>query len=142
MNTVEQRAAMLGEYIIDRQATVRDAAKRFGISKSTVHKDVTDRLRGANPSLYAAVREVLEKNHQTARDVLIFGHHFLYNRSIGNRGGRVYVQFLSVCFCGLRGGRLGVVHSLRSQKAAVGAASAASSEPLAAVRQKTAHGGV
>ena len=51
MNTVEQRAAMLGEYIIDRQATVRDAAKRFGISKSTVHKDVTDRLRGANPSL-------------------------------------------------------------------------------------------
>ena len=50
MNTVEQRAAMLGEYIID------------GISKSTVHKDVTDRLRGANPSLYAAVREVLEKN--------------------------------------------------------------------------------
>lgn len=62
MNTVEQRAVMLGEYIMEHQATVRDAAKRYGISKSTVHKDVTERLRGSNPALYAAVREVLEKN--------------------------------------------------------------------------------
>ena len=62
METVEERAATLGTYIIKHNATVRDAAKRFGVSKSTVHKDVTDRLRGINPSLYSGVRAVLEKN--------------------------------------------------------------------------------
>ena len=63
MDTVEERAATLGAYIIEHNATVREAAKRFGISKSTVHKDVTFRLRSVNPSLYSGVRAVLEKRH-------------------------------------------------------------------------------
>jgi putative DeoR family transcriptional regulator (stage III sporulation protein D) len=59
---VEERAIELGEYIIENNATVRAAAKKFHISKSTVHKDVADRLRTVNPSLYGQVREVLETN--------------------------------------------------------------------------------
>lgn len=59
---VEERAAMLGEYIIESKATVRSAAKKFGISKSTVHKDVSQRLKNVNPSLYREVREILENN--------------------------------------------------------------------------------
>ena len=58
------RAVILGEYILDTGATVRAAAKVFKISKSTVHKDVTDRLRYDNPQLYRRVRKVLEKNKQ------------------------------------------------------------------------------
>lgn len=59
---VEQRAAMLGEYIIESKSTVRSAAKKFGISKSTVHKDVSQRLRNINPTLYKEVREILNTN--------------------------------------------------------------------------------
>ena len=59
---VEDRAAMLGEYIVENKATVRRAAKQFGVSKSTVHKDVTERLRTVNPALWAGVRQVLEIN--------------------------------------------------------------------------------
>lgn len=59
---VEERAAMLGEYIIENKATVRSAAKKFGISKSTVHKDVSQRLKNVNPVLYKEVREILETN--------------------------------------------------------------------------------
>ena len=58
------RAVILGEYIIDTGATVRAAAKVFKISKSTVHKDVTERLRRENPTLYKQVNEVLQKNKQ------------------------------------------------------------------------------
>lgn len=58
----ETRAVHLGEYIIDTGATVRAAAKVFKISKSTVHKDVTERLRYDNPMLYREVKRVLEKN--------------------------------------------------------------------------------
>ncbi len=61
-NTVEERARLLGEYIAEEGATVRQAAQRFGVSKSTVHKDVTGRLRRLNPALYRRVREVLEIN--------------------------------------------------------------------------------
>ena len=57
---VEERAAMLGEYIIESQATVRKAAKVFGVSKSTVHKDVSQRLKYINPQLYKKVKAVLE----------------------------------------------------------------------------------
>ena len=56
------RAVILGEYIIDTGATVRAAAKVFKISKSTVHKDVTDRLFHINRELYKQVKAVLEKN--------------------------------------------------------------------------------
>lgn len=59
---VEERAAMLGEYIIESKATVRKTAKKFGISKSTVHKDVSQRLKTINPTLYKEVRAVLDQN--------------------------------------------------------------------------------
>ena len=58
----DDRATILGEYIVKTGATVRAAAKVFKISKSTVHKDVTERLRHDNPALYREVKQVLEKN--------------------------------------------------------------------------------
>ena len=59
---VEERAAVIGEYIIESKATVRNAAKKFGISKSTVHKDVSQRLKSINPALYREVKKILEIN--------------------------------------------------------------------------------
>lgn len=61
---VTQRAVILGEYILDTGSTVRATAKVFKISKSTVHKDVTERLSHDNPQLYRQVKAVLEKNKQ------------------------------------------------------------------------------
>ncbi len=58
----DDRAVILGEYIIETGATVRAAAKIFKISKSTVHKDVTERLLHINREMYKQVKEVLEKN--------------------------------------------------------------------------------
>ncbi|MBQ7124665.1 MAG: sporulation transcriptional regulator SpoIIID [Oscillospiraceae bacterium] len=58
----EERAVLAAEYIIENGATVRKAAKEFGVSKSTVHKDVSQRLSRINPSLYKEVKAVLEKN--------------------------------------------------------------------------------
>ena len=58
----EERAVRLGEYIAQTHATVRTAAKAFGVSKSTVHKDVTLRLRRLNRVLYEEVRAVLQSN--------------------------------------------------------------------------------
>ena len=58
------RAVVLGEYILDTGATVRATAKVFKISKSTVHKDVTERLCHDNPQLDRLVKAVLEKNKQ------------------------------------------------------------------------------
>ena len=62
---VETRCEMLGKYIVDNEATVRNAANHFGISKSTVHKDVTFYLRHADPILYAEVKEILEHHKET-----------------------------------------------------------------------------
>ncbi len=59
---VEQRAIELAEYIIENKTTVRAAAVKFGISKSTVHMDVANRLKKLNPVLYQNVREVLDFN--------------------------------------------------------------------------------
>lgn len=59
---IEERAAEIAMYIIENNATVRQAAKNFGISKSTVHKDVTERLSQINPSLAAQTRKVLDVN--------------------------------------------------------------------------------
>ncbi|MBQ5390433.1 MAG: sporulation transcriptional regulator SpoIIID [Clostridia bacterium] len=53
---------MLGAYIIENNATVRDTAQKFSISKSTVHKDVTEKLYHENRQLYKKVKAVLEKN--------------------------------------------------------------------------------
>lgn len=59
---LEERACDLANYIIDNKATVRAAAKKFGISKSTVHKDLTERLEHCNLSLYREVKSILELN--------------------------------------------------------------------------------
>jgi len=59
---MEDRACELGNYIVEQRATVRAAAKRFGLSKSSVHKDVTARLYAIDRSLYVQVRAVLEEN--------------------------------------------------------------------------------
>lgn len=61
-STIEQRACELAVYIIETGATVRNCAKHFGISKSTVHKDLSQRLRQCNKSLYLQARKVLEQN--------------------------------------------------------------------------------
>ena len=62
IETIEQRACELAVYIIETGATVRTAARHFGISKSTVHKDLSYRLPRYNKHLYRQVREVLEEN--------------------------------------------------------------------------------
>jgi len=59
---IEERACALAEYIIENRATVRAAAKRFGISKSTVHKDISERLKTIDRPLYRTVKEVLDVN--------------------------------------------------------------------------------
>ena len=59
-----ERAAELGRYIVETGATVRKTAAVFNVSKSTVHKDVTERLKHINPSLYREVGLVLEQNKQ------------------------------------------------------------------------------
>lgn len=59
---IEERAIEIGTYIIDANATVRQTAKQFGVSKSTVHKDVSERLIYINPTLASEVRKVLDVN--------------------------------------------------------------------------------
>ena len=59
---IEERAIDIANYIIDYNATVRHTAKQFGISKSTVHKDVTERLSQINPALAREARKVLDVN--------------------------------------------------------------------------------
>lgn len=59
---IEERAIGIANYIIDHNATVRQTAKTFGISKSTVHKDATDRLMQINPALARQARKVLDVN--------------------------------------------------------------------------------
>jgi len=59
---IEERALEIGAYIMESNATVRQTAKKFGVSKSTVHKDVSERLEYINPSLAAEVRKVLDAN--------------------------------------------------------------------------------
>ena len=60
--TIEERVLHLAQYIIDSKDTVRGAAKKFCISKSTVHKDVTERLEEINPALAKEVRKILDEN--------------------------------------------------------------------------------
>ena len=63
-DTIEERACALAVYMIETGATVRAAARHFGISKSTVHKDLSQRLPQCNRLLYQQVRQVLELNKQ------------------------------------------------------------------------------
>ena len=60
--SIEERATELAQYIIDSKDTVRGTAKKFGISKSTVHKDVSERLLEISPTLAYEVRKVLDEN--------------------------------------------------------------------------------
>ena len=62
--TKQERCVSLAKYIIENKATVRNAGKVFGISKSTVHQDITSRLEKINPELHKQVKEVLEINKQ------------------------------------------------------------------------------
>ncbi|MEA4816088.1 MAG: sporulation transcriptional regulator SpoIIID [Lachnospiraceae bacterium] len=59
---IEERAVEVAKFIVNTNTTVRETAKKFGISKSTVHKDITDRVEKINPSLARDVRKVLEIN--------------------------------------------------------------------------------
>lgn len=59
---IESRVLTLSQYIIEQKATVRSAAKKFGISKSTVHKDISERLVKINPTLAKKVRSILNEN--------------------------------------------------------------------------------
>lgn len=63
-DTIEQRACALAVYMIENGATVRAAAKQFGISKSAVHKDLQQRLPKCNKALYDQVRLILDQNKQ------------------------------------------------------------------------------
>ena len=57
-----ERPEIIGDYVVDTGATVRAAASHFGISKSTVHKDLSHKLKWINPSLYEEVKQVLDRN--------------------------------------------------------------------------------
>ena len=59
---IEERAVEIANYIVEENATVRQAAKKFGVSKSTVHKDVADRLSTIHPTLASQARKVLDMN--------------------------------------------------------------------------------
>lgn len=61
---IEERAEQLALYIIENRTTVRDTAKKFDVSKSTVHKDVSERLKKQNYALYLQVKQVLDINKQ------------------------------------------------------------------------------
>lgn len=59
-----ERCVQLARYMLERQTTVRDTSRQFGVSKSTVHKDITVRLRQVSPSLYQEIRKLLDLNKQ------------------------------------------------------------------------------
>lgn len=60
----KERCVIIGTYLVENQATVRSAAAKFGISKSTVHKDVTEHLNRVNHTLYLEVEKILQKNKE------------------------------------------------------------------------------
>ena len=62
--TNKERCLVLASYLVENKATVRAVAGKFGISKSTVHKDVTQTLKSVNPALYQQVKDILEVNKQ------------------------------------------------------------------------------
>lgn len=64
LSSGKERCVILGTYLVENNSTVRSVAARFGVSKSTVHKDITQNLKHVNHSLYAEVKNILEKNKQ------------------------------------------------------------------------------
>ena len=81
---IEKRAIEIGTYIVDKNATVRQAAKAFGVSKSTVHKDVAERLVLINPTLAAEARKVLDmnKSERHIRGGLATKEKYLHEKSL------------------------------------------------------------
>jgi len=61
-DSIEDRARLIGVYIVENSCTVRRAAQKFGVSKSTVHKDITERLQKSDRALYNQVRKILDIN--------------------------------------------------------------------------------
>lgn len=59
---ISERVITLAQYMIEHKATVRATAKKFGISKSTVHKDISERLQRLNPALFSEAKEILDEN--------------------------------------------------------------------------------
>lgn len=82
---IEERAMDIANYIIENNATVRQTAKQFGISKSTVHKDVTDRLTQINPALAKEARKVLDinKSERHIRGGLATKEKYLHQHELG-----------------------------------------------------------
>ena len=80
---IEERSINLAHYIIESKDTVRGAARKFGISKSTVHKDVTERLEKINPMLAKEVREILDENKAN----ICLTHSYLNNDVYCTAGG-------------------------------------------------------
>ena len=64
ISTAKERCIVLGTYLVETKTTVRAVAQKFNVSKSTVHKDVTQTLKKVNPSLYDDVKRILDKNKQ------------------------------------------------------------------------------
>ena len=62
ISSTKERCVLLATYLIETQSTVRAVAAKFGVSKSTVHKDITCNLKRINPELYNRAKEILEKN--------------------------------------------------------------------------------
>ncbi len=82
---IEERAIGIANYIIENNATVRQTAKQFGISKSTVHKDVTERLMQINPTLAKEARKVLDvnKSERHIRGGLATKEKYLHQHELG-----------------------------------------------------------
>ena len=82
---IEERAIDIANYIIENNATVRQTAKAFGISKSTVHKDVTERLMQINPTLAKEARKVLDvnKSERHIRGGLATKEKYLHQHELG-----------------------------------------------------------
>jgi len=85
-----ERCEILADYLIKNRETVRGAAVRFGISKSTVHKDVTEKLQRVNPSLYEEVKELLDLNkserHLRGGEATRLKYRMMRNASLTSRG--------------------------------------------------------
>ena len=78
----KERCEILADYVIDTGATVRSTAKHFNISKSTVHKDLSYKLKYVNPRLYSSVKEILDLNKEIVSDEDFVEAMFVYVHSI------------------------------------------------------------
>ena len=88
---IEERAVEIAYYIIENQATVRQTAKKFGVSKSTIHKDVTERLLQINPGLANQARKILDQN-KSERHIRLQISNILISRS-GRRLSAIFRKY-------------------------------------------------